>query len=212
MTLTVDQIRKELSLLPRGIREEKEKSMAENEPRCKHHPDRPAVVCKSGRSLGQCKECIKQARILGAQRRYGKSACRKHPEKKAVMAKNGRSMGFCEECLADRARKTNRIKKSKSEGGNGHLSMAGRFRDTALTPPAKVRTCRVCGCTDEHACPGGCSWVQEDLCSACQEELEREIFENHSKNKAANSINIYCMKCGFHMQIEDAHAFRGGQS
>ncbi len=31
----------------------------------------------------------------------------------------------------------------------------------------EVRTCRECGCTDERACPGGCSWVEEDLCSAC---------------------------------------------
>lgn len=30
-----------------------------------------------------------------------------------------------------------------------------------------VRTCRVCGCTDDRACPGGCYWVEEDLCSAC---------------------------------------------
>ena len=32
---------------------------------------------------------------------------------------------------------------------------------------AIVRTCRVCGCTDERACPGGCYWVAEDLCSVC---------------------------------------------
>ena len=30
-----------------------------------------------------------------------------------------------------------------------------------------VRRCRVCGCTDDHACPGGCYWVEEDLCSEC---------------------------------------------
>lgn len=30
-----------------------------------------------------------------------------------------------------------------------------------------VRSCRVCGCTDEIACPGGCSWVSADLCSSC---------------------------------------------
>lgn len=29
------------------------------------------------------------------------------------------------------------------------------------------RKCRVCGCTDIAACPGGCYWVEEDLCSAC---------------------------------------------
>lgn len=28
-------------------------------------------------------------------------------------------------------------------------------------------TCRVCSCTDHRACPGGCWWVEPDLCSAC---------------------------------------------
>lgn len=28
--------------------------------------------------------------------------------------------------------------------------------------------CRVCGCSKEDACEGGCSWVEDDLCSACQ--------------------------------------------
>jgi hypothetical protein len=31
----------------------------------------------------------------------------------------------------------------------------------------EVRACRVCGCTDERACAGGCYWVEADLCSAC---------------------------------------------
>lgn len=35
-----------------------------------------------------------------------------------------------------------------------------------------VPTCRVCGCTDEQACAGGCTWVEDpqsvgDLCSSC---------------------------------------------
>jgi hypothetical protein len=29
------------------------------------------------------------------------------------------------------------------------------------------RRCRVCGCTDETPCPGGCFWVAADLCSNC---------------------------------------------
>lgn len=38
--------------------------------------------------------------------------------------------------------------------------------------------CRSCGCTDENACPGGCSWLDEEhtLCSACvveRQELQR---------------------------------------
>ena len=27
--------------------------------------------------------------------------------------------------------------------------------------------CRVCGCTDEKACAGGCAWFEPDLCSLC---------------------------------------------
>jgi ParB/RepB/Spo0J family partition protein len=34
-----------------------------------------------------------------------------------------------------------------------------------------VRSCRACGCTDARACPGGCSWVEWDLCSACEGEV-----------------------------------------
>jgi len=34
--------------------------------------------------------------------------------------------------------------------------------------------CRVCGCSEEDACEGGCSWVEDDLCSACQEKEAEE--------------------------------------
>jgi hypothetical protein len=27
--------------------------------------------------------------------------------------------------------------------------------------------CRMCGCTDDRACAGGCSWVVYGLCSSC---------------------------------------------
>jgi hypothetical protein len=29
------------------------------------------------------------------------------------------------------------------------------------------RFCKVCECTQDHACAGGCYWVTDDLCSAC---------------------------------------------
>jgi len=46
------------------------------------------------------------------------------------------------------------------------LQNGGFFRNEA--------TCRVCGCTDSNACPGGCSWVELDrerglgVCSRCE--------------------------------------------
>jgi hypothetical protein len=38
----------------------------------------------------------------------------------------------------------------------------------ALFEPA-FDSCRICGCTDTQACPGGCYWVEPNLCSACAE-------------------------------------------
>jgi hypothetical protein len=32
----------------------------------------------------------------------------------------------------------------------------------------QIVKCRVCGCTDNKACPGGCYWVENDLCSQCK--------------------------------------------
>ena len=31
----------------------------------------------------------------------------------------------------------------------------------------ELHFCKVCGCSDTHACPGGCYWVTDDLCSNC---------------------------------------------
>jgi len=32
--------------------------------------------------------------------------------------------------------------------------------------PSKTK-CRVCGCTWDNACPGGCYWVESNLCNRC---------------------------------------------
>lgn len=38
-----------------------------------------------------------------------------------------------------------------------------------------MQTCRVCGCTDDDACPGGCCWVARSLCSKCASGLYGEL-------------------------------------
>lgn len=41
-----------------------------------------------------------------------------------------------------------------------------------------IRSCRICGCTDEDCrqcienTGGPCHWVEDDLCSACADELD----------------------------------------
>lgn len=43
----------------------------------------------------------------------------------------------------------------------------------ALSGTIHERICRVCGCSDYIPCPGGCSWVEEDLCSTCGPAIEK---------------------------------------
>lgn len=45
-----------------------------------------------------------------------------------------------------------------------------RERDRAKASGEQV--CRVCGCSDLDACPGGCAWVAPDLCSACEGDAQ----------------------------------------
>ena len=35
--------------------------------------------------------------------------------------------------------------------------------------PTDDQKCRVCGCSHYNPCEGGCWWVEQDLCSACEE-------------------------------------------
>ena len=39
---------------------------------------------------------------------------------------------------------------------------------------AHVKACVECGCTDDHACPGGCAWYSDDppLCTSCTGEVD----------------------------------------
>ncbi|MGH0054172.1 MAG: hypothetical protein ACQ5SW_12350 [Sphaerochaetaceae bacterium] len=56
-----------------------------------------------------------------------------------------------------------------------------------------VRACRVCGCTDYHACAEGCYWVEADLCSACARKLSsgKTVEEIRSDNLKAQGAPIY---------------------
>jgi hypothetical protein len=37
----------------------------------------------------------------------------------------------------------------------------------ALEAATVARSCALCGCTDDVACPGGCHWATPELCSMC---------------------------------------------
>ncbi len=48
---------------------------------------------------------------------------------------------------------------------------ARRVRGVTRAAVFARRRCRVCGCTNNRACPGGCYWVAIDLCSKCAVEI-----------------------------------------
>ncbi len=55
---------------------------------------------------------------------------------------------------------------------------------------SKVKACLRCGCTEDRACTGGCSWVAETLiCSACLTELEQQFYDDLIMRIAAGVKN-----------------------
>jgi hypothetical protein len=54
----------------------------------------------------------------------------------------------------------------------GLLPRGVRSGDVLLVTISRPR-CQRCGCTNERACPGGCSWVAPTLCSTCWPYVSR---------------------------------------
>lgn len=50
----------------------------------------------------------------------------------------------------------------------------------------RERQCKRCGCTDDHACEGGCFWVTDNLCSKCYDKKQM----TGSKDKMIRSRDI----------------------
>lgn len=61
------------------------------------------------------------------------------------------------------------------------------------------KKCRICGCDWFHACPGGCYWVKDDLCSACAEKLENDLLSSEE--------NGNCASCEYGEDIECATVY-----
>lgn len=52
-----------------------------------------------------------------------------------------------------------------------------KLQDNVYHWPLEEQRCRVCGCTWNDACQGGCHWVEENLCSQCVGQAGPEIRE-----------------------------------
>lgn len=64
----------------------------------------------------------------------------------------------------------------------------------------RKRKCRVCGCTDERACPGGCTWLpiaHDDLCSACEPAAAHVVSMTLEHIDAGKSFHVATCACGW---------------
>ncbi len=69
-----------------------------------------------------------------------------------------------------------------ADKGYYHWKIGGAERLPFMQCKGQLRlfeepTCRVCGCTSYHACPGGCNWIEPDLCSSCGPGKEFDEFD-----------------------------------
>jgi len=58
-----------------------------------------------------------------------------------------------------------KIKPFAVRGSQGFYEVDYEIKDEDVLKVTRV--CRVCGCTEERACWGGCFWVEADMCNAC---------------------------------------------
>lgn len=59
--------------------------------------------------------------------------------------------------------------------------------------PKEEQKCRVCGCTWGNACPGGCYFVEDNLCNKCaeaaKEDSQKEVGNNETKADTVFNAN-----------------------
>ena len=63
--------------------------------------------------------------------------------------------------------------------------------------PFDEEKCWVCGCTDNHACPGGCYWALPGLCSRCADIMgnQKETLISFLQRKAERAYLTYANYC-----------------
>ncbi len=68
----------------------------------------------------------------------------------------------------------------------------------------KSGTCTFCGCTDDHACEGGCTWVDNDhtICSECIPEATLDALK---KLWAVRPVNWSDVKHGADTKLTVAY-------
>lgn len=80
-----------------------------------------------------------------------------------------------------------------------------------MTPAGKVRACRVCGCTEDRACAGGCHWLsdRDDLCSACAPALDHVVRMTSAYSALKGGrMSVATCPCGWASKLPAHHHMR----
>jgi hypothetical protein len=53
------------------------------------------------------------------------------------------------------------------------------------------QACRGCGCTNEQGCPGGCLWIDPDLCSTCFNKMFPMQADGDGRSTAPETAGVF---------------------
>jgi hypothetical protein len=103
--------------------------------------------------------------------------------------------------------------------------VVGRGRGPSTRTSRAVRACLRCGCTDDRACAGGCSWIHNSsVCDACADNgesmiwllLQQEFQDANSDQLRVRAVNRmetfarYLDKTSYDMPIPYVPVQKGG--
>jgi len=69
-----------------------------------------------------------------------------------------------------------------------------------------IQTCRECGCVEDCACPEGCGWVEDDLCSACADGLPDFTVEVSHPDLATPVLGVFHARTAAEAAVNAASA------
>jgi ParB family transcriptional regulator, chromosome partitioning protein len=90
------------------------------------------------------------------------------------------------------------------------IKVQGIRQNLLVTP--REGACRVCGCTEDDACPDGCWWIDPDLCSQCEVRGKDvpagtkrfTVVIGHRRLAAAKIAGLSCVPCVIEHNMTDA--------
>lgn len=116
----------------------------------------------------------------------------------------------CERCLKEVEWALTLLDQAKAADDTRAAAEAQAFGDTSdggiclsCWRKLEIRFCRNCGCTDEHACPEGCNWIENDLCSSCRPALVAEPIQTMGAADVVPQPTLdACAYCGVDLTVE----------